>query len=69
MLPAIATIKTERSIQFADWYPTGFKAGINYHPPSVVPGGDLANVQRAVAFQETPQAVLRPGLAYLTGLI
>ncbi|KAL0356945.1 UNVERIFIED_CONTAM: Tubulin alpha chain [Sesamum calycinum] len=45
---AVATIKTKRSIQFVDWCPTGFKCGINYQPPTVVPGGDLARVQRAV---------------------
>ena len=45
---AIATIKTKRSIQFVDWCPTGFKVGINYQPPTVVPGGDLAKVARAV---------------------
>ena len=45
---AIATIKTKRTIQFVDWCPTGFKCGINYQPPTVVPGGDLAKVQRAV---------------------
>ena len=44
---AIATIKAKRSVQFVDWCPTGFKVGINYQPPSVVPGGDLAKVQRA----------------------
>ncbi|XP_022747930.1 tubulin alpha-3 chain-like [Durio zibethinus] len=27
--------------------PTGFECGINYHPPTVVPGGDLAKEQRA----------------------
>lgn len=35
---AIATIKTKRSIQFVDWCPTGFKVGINYQPPTTVPG-------------------------------
>ncbi|MCP9257223.1 Tubulin alpha-1 chain [Dirofilaria immitis] len=50
---AIAAIKTKRSIQFVDWHlrfrcPTGFKVGINYQPPTVVPGGDLAKLQRAV---------------------
>nr|XP_048274688.1 tubulin alpha chain [Myodes glareolus] len=45
---AIATIKTKRTIQFVDWCPTGFKGGINYQPPTVVPGGDLAKDQRAV---------------------
>ena len=39
---AIATIKTKRTIQFVDWCPSGFKVGINYQPPTVVPGGDLA---------------------------
>merc|ERR1712139_505430 len=45
---AVATIKTKRTIQFVDWSPTGFKCGINYQPPTVVPGGDLARVMRAV---------------------
>merc|ERR1712182_23048 len=44
---AVAAIKTKRTIQFVDWCPTGFKCGINYQPPTVVPGGDLAKVQRA----------------------
>ncbi|KAF3634301.1 Tubulin alpha-2 chain [Capsicum annuum] len=44
----VTTIKTERTIQFVYWCPTGFKCGINYQPPTVVPGGDLAKVQRAV---------------------
>merc|ERR1719258_581691 len=39
---SVATIKTKRTIQFVDWCPTGFKWGINYQPPTVVPGGDLA---------------------------
>ena len=43
---SIAQIKTKRSIQFVDWCPTGFKVGINYQPPTVVPGGDLAKVKR-----------------------
>merc|ERR1719453_1465715 len=44
---AVATIKTKRTVQFVDWSPTGFKCGINYQPPTVVPGGDLAKVKRA----------------------
>lgn len=36
------------SIQFVDWYPTGFKVGTDYQPPTVAPGGDLGTVQRAV---------------------
>jgi hypothetical protein len=45
---AVATIKTKRTVQFVDWCPTGFKCGFNSQPPTVVPGGDLARVQRAV---------------------
>merc|ERR1711862_1047183 len=29
-----------------DWCPTGFKVGINYQPPTVIPGGDLAKTPR-----------------------
>ncbi|RAW40002.1 Tubulin alpha-1 chain [Phytophthora cactorum] len=54
---AVATIKTKRTIQFVDWCPTGFKCGINYQPPTVVPGGDLARVQRAVAMISNTSAI------------
>ncbi|KAK5895135.1 hypothetical protein CesoFtcFv8_011754 [Champsocephalus esox] len=54
---AIATIKTKPSIQFVDWCPTGFKVGINYQPPTVVPGGDLAKVQRAVCMLSNTTAI------------
>ncbi len=42
---AIATIKTKRSIQFVDWCPTGFKVGINYQAPTVVPGMGYTSTQ------------------------
>jgi tubulin alpha len=54
---AITTIKTKRTIQFVDWCPTGFKVGINYQPPTVVPGGDLAKVQRAVCMLSSTTAI------------
>ncbi|XP_014415651.2 tubulin alpha chain [Camelus ferus] len=54
---AIATIKTKRSIQFVDWCPTGFKVGINYQLPTVVPGGDLAKVQGAVCMLSNTTAI------------
>uniref|UniRef100_A0A3Q3EA06 Tubulin alpha chain n=1 Tax=Labrus bergylta TaxID=56723 RepID=A0A3Q3EA06_9LABR len=54
---AIAAIKTKSSIQFVDWCPTGFKVGINYQPPTVVPGGDLAKVQRAVCMLSNTTAI------------
>ncbi|XP_053319685.1 tubulin alpha-8 chain-like [Spea bombifrons] len=54
---AIAAIKTRKSIQFVDWCPTGFKVGINYQPPTVVPEGDLAKVQRAVCMLSNTTAI------------
>ncbi len=43
--------------KFVDWCPTGFKVGINYQPPTVVPGGDLAKVQRAVCMLSNTTAI------------
>jgi len=54
---AIATIKSKRSVQFVDWCPTGFKVGINYQPPTIIPGGDLAKVQRAVCMLSNTTAI------------
>lgn len=54
---AISTIKAQKRIQFVDWCPTGFKIGINYRPPTVVPGGDLAKVQRAVCLLSNTTAI------------
>merc|ERR1739844_195806 len=54
---AVAQIKTKRTIQFVDWCPTGFKVGINYQPPTVVPGGDLAKVMRAVCMISNSTAI------------
>merc|ERR1711937_643701 len=54
---AVVTIKTKRTIQFVDWCPTGFKCGINYQPPTVVPGGDLAKVMRAVCMISNTTAI------------
>ncbi|XP_032891369.1 tubulin alpha chain-like [Amblyraja radiata] len=54
---SIAIIKIKRSIQFVEWCPTGFNVGINYQPPTVVPGGDLAKVQRAVCMLSNTTAI------------
>jgi tubulin alpha len=45
------------SVQFVDWCPTGFKVGINYQPPTVVPGGDLGKVPRAVCMLSNTTAI------------
>ncbi|KAJ8918376.1 hypothetical protein NQ315_008070 [Exocentrus adspersus] len=54
---AISSIKSRKSIQFVDWCPTGFKVGINYQPPTVVPNGDLAKVHRAVCMLSNTTAI------------
>ncbi|MBZ3872968.1 Tubulin alpha-8 chain [Sciurus carolinensis] len=54
---AIASIKTKHTIQFVDWCPTGFKAIIKYQSPTVVPGGDLAKLQRAVCMLSNTTAI------------
>ena len=54
---AIAAIKTKRTVQFVDWCPTGFKCGINHKAPHIVPGGDLAQVQRAVCMVANTTAI------------
>jgi tubulin alpha len=46
---AVHNVKGKSTISFVDWCPTGFKCGINNTAPSAVPGGDLAQVKRAVA--------------------
>ena len=50
-------VQTKRTIQFVDWSPGGFKVGINYQPPTVVPGGDLAKVMRAVCMISNSTAI------------
>lgn len=45
---AIRDIKCKKAIRFVEWSPTAFKIGINYQPPTCVPGGDLCPVNRAV---------------------
>ncbi|CAH1153395.1 unnamed protein product [Phaedon cochleariae] len=54
---AISLIKSRRNIHFVDWCPTGFKVGINYQPPTVVPNGDLAKVSRAVCMLSNTTAI------------
>ncbi|TGZ58962.1 hypothetical protein CRM22_009338 [Opisthorchis felineus] len=45
---ALTRVKAQKSIQFVDWCPTGFKIGLNCQPPTVVPGSQLAPVKRAL---------------------
>eukprot|EP01097_Dermamoeba_algensis_P002054 TRINITY_DN1818_c0_g3_i2.p1 TRINITY_DN1818_c0_g3~~TRINITY_DN1818_c0_g3_i2.p1 ORF type:complete len:448 (-),score=109.18 TRINITY_DN1818_c0_g3_i2:234-1577(-) len=45
---SISNVKNKKTVSFVSWSPTGFKCGINSQAPSKVPGGDLADVSRAV---------------------
>merc|ERR1711920_880657 len=49
--------KAKRTVQFVDWCPTGFKCGMGYQAPTVVPGGDLAKVKRAVCMVANTTAI------------
>jgi len=55
---AAQMIKTKNVVQFVDWCPTGFKSGINYQPPTAVPGGDLAAVMRSVTMEANSTAFI-----------
>jgi tubulin alpha len=55
---AVHAVHVNRNVQFVDWSPTGFKCGINYQPPSVVPGGDMAKVQRAASMISNSTAII-----------
>jgi tubulin alpha len=55
---AINAIKMKKSIQFVDWCPTGFKIGINYQPPTVIPESDMSKVSRAVCMLSNTTAIV-----------
>ncbi|XP_041370337.1 tubulin alpha-8 chain-like isoform X2 [Gigantopelta aegis] len=54
----ISFIKMSKSFHFVDWCPTGFKIGINYQPPRVVPKGDLRKVPRALCMLSNTTAIV-----------
>lgn len=54
---AIAAIKMQSPIKFVEWCPTGFKVGINYQPPTVVPCGDLSKMPRSVCMLANTSAI------------
>ncbi|KAA8495544.1 Tubulin alpha-2 chain [Porphyridium purpureum] len=54
---AVQHIKEKKTIQFVDWCPTGLKLGLSNQKPAVVPGGDLADVSRAVCMISNSTAI------------
>ncbi|QRW11160.1 Tubulin C-terminal domain [Ceratobasidium sp. AG-Ba] len=55
---AIQNIKTNRTVQFIDWYPTGFKLGICNEPLTLIPGGDLAMADRSLCMLSNTTTIL-----------
>ncbi|BHF73741.1 Tubulin is the major constituent of microtubules [Sparganum proliferum] len=53
----LSAIKKKRSMDFVEWCPTGFKSSLSAQPPAVLPGGDLAKLQRAVCVAANTTAI------------
>ena len=54
---AVEQVKNKKTVQMVDWCPTGFKIGICYEPPTVIPSSELANVDRAVCMLSNTTAI------------
>ncbi|KAI9594428.1 tubulin alpha-3 chain [Syncephalis fuscata] len=55
---AVDKMRVQRTVQFVDWCPTGFKVGINPRPPTHVPNGDLAPAHRSVTLLANTTAIV-----------
>jgi len=54
---AIEFVKTQRTINFIDWCPTGVKTGICHQPPCVTPESQFATPHRALAMIANTTAI------------
>jgi tubulin alpha len=54
---ALEHIRRRRDVDFVDYSPTGLNLGITCEPPTFVPGGGLARLQRAVCLFENNTAI------------
>eukprot|EP01126_Amoeba_proteus_P066705 TRINITY_DN970_c0_g1_i1.p1 TRINITY_DN970_c0_g1~~TRINITY_DN970_c0_g1_i1.p1 ORF type:complete len:448 (-),score=82.32 TRINITY_DN970_c0_g1_i1:366-1709(-) len=54
---AVSAVKSNPTVQFVDWSPTGFKCGLNQHKPTVIPGGELAQTNRSVCMLANTTAI------------
>ncbi|KAI8057799.1 alpha-tubulin [Syncephalis plumigaleata] len=54
---AVEKMRTQRTVQFVDWCPTGFKVGINPVSPTYVASGEQAPVKRAVTLLANTTAI------------
>lgn len=53
----VTALKNKSTIQFVDWVPTGFKCGINQQKPTIIPGAELAQTNRAVCMLANTTAI------------
>jgi tubulin alpha len=54
---AVLAVKNKSTVQFVDWCPTGFKCGINKQKPTIVPGDEFAQTNRAVTMLSNTTAI------------
>ena len=54
---SIEEMKSHRSLNFVSWCPTGFKVGINFRAPAVVPDSEMAKVHRSVCVLSNTTAI------------
>lgn len=54
---AIATMKAKSTFKLVDWCPTGFKVGINFQRPRVMPNGELADSPRSACMLSNTTAI------------
>lgn len=54
---ALSDIKRDKSIDFVEWCPTGFKVGINSCPPVIIPRSNLAPASTNVAMLTNSSAI------------
>ena len=54
---AVSLIKNKKTVSFVDWSPTGFKCGLNSQPPTVIPGSEIAKVNRACCMLSNTTAI------------
>jgi len=55
---AIQNIKTQRTIQFVEWSPAGFKVGLNSAPMTIVPDSNQAKAPRSVCMLSNSTAIV-----------
>lgn len=54
---SVRTLRTKAGIQFVDWSPCAFKIGINSQSPAIVPGSDMASVDKSCALLSNSTAI------------